>query len=232
MDGPFIDGTKLTNGIDDFGLQVKFVISASKSSDSFVAFFLSLPLGEQNEDLGFGASFCPDAGNQSHTVAKIEQSLVQTIQITFPRGKCDFVVADFTGLAILADPLRELKKLSLVTATLHDGAELRVEGFGIPFANEGHQSHAWINGNAPLLAGDSSSTLLAILARRKLEFLVLEYANILEYRLAIDYLPPPLKYPYGTEHTFDVARYRDIIPKTRVWLSEPTRRSLDADRHC
>lgn len=42
----FIGGTKLTNGIDHFGLHVKFVMSSSKTSHSFVALLLYYPLAD------------------------------------------------------------------------------------------------------------------------------------------------------------------------------------------
>jgi hypothetical protein len=39
---------------------------------------------------------------------------------------------------------------------------------------------------------------------------------MLESKFAIDHLPPAFKYPYGTEHMFDIDRYRDVIPKVKV----------------
>lgn len=60
---PFIDGTKLTNGIDDFGIQFVFAILSTKTSDPFVAFPLRYPLADKNEDVKFAASSRPDTGN-------------------------------------------------------------------------------------------------------------------------------------------------------------------------
>lgn len=126
MDGLFIRGTKLTNGIDDFGIQFVFAILSTKTSDPFVAFPLCYPLADKNEDVEFAASSHPGTGNQPHTVTMIEPTLVHDIKITFPRGKYSFNVTVVTGLDLAAP--REVQKLALVlvTGSLHARADLRV----------------------------------------------------------------------------------------------------------
>lgn len=107
-----------TASILNFGTQVKFVISSSKTSYPFVAFSLCCPLADKNEDVEFAASSRPDAGKQTHTVVMIEPTLEHNIKTTSPRGKCDFDVTVVAGLDLAAP--RELGKLTLVSGRKPD----------------------------------------------------------------------------------------------------------------
>jgi hypothetical protein len=72
------------------------------------------------------------------------------LQIKFPRDQYTTTVAGMSEAAPVA--LKDAKKLSRVQFDLHPGAEVKVEGYGIPFANPEHPSHAWINDDAPIIA--------------------------------------------------------------------------------
>ena len=65
--------------------------------------------------------------------------------------------------------LKGTKRLSRLQLELHPGAEFKIEGYGMPFANPGLPSHAWVNDEAPIVG---NLTLLDLLQQRRLVLFV------------------------------------------------------------
>ena len=109
------------------------------------------------------------------------------------------------------------KKLSRLQLELHPGAEFKIEGYGMPFANPGHPSHMWINHEARIV-GDL--TLVDLLQQRSLILFVDGAAAYLIWKLD-QRLPQPFSYPYGTAHFWNLNRYLKDIPANVVSLVRP-----------
>jgi hypothetical protein len=137
------------------------------------------------------------------------------LQVKFPREKFTVSVVDMTESP--PHPFVGAEQLSRVQIDLHTGAEPKVEGYGKPFANPGHPSHAWINGGAPII-GDLS--LLDMLQQRSFVFFVNDVGKYMTPKFAT--MPPPFSYPYSTEgYGWDMARYQEDIPKNKVSPFQP-----------
>lgn len=106
-----------------------------------------------------------------------------------------------------------MDRLSRVQIDLQTGAKVKVEGFGMPFANRSHASEAWINEQTPIVGG---VTLIGLLQQRNFVLLVNGYENILTPRLDDSFLPSPFSYPYGSDHTWSMERYKEMIPANKV----------------
>ena len=115
------------------------------------------------------------------------------------------------------EPFRSPKKLSRLQLELHPGAEFKIEGYGMPFANPGHPSHTWINHEAPIV-GDL--TLVDLLQQRRLVLFVNGTEAYLTWKLD-QTLPQPFSYPYGTTHVWNLNRYLKDIPANVVSLVSP-----------
>ncbi len=105
--------------------------------------------------------------------------------------------------------MRQATKLARLQIDLQPGADVTIEGFGMPFSNRGHPSDDWINKGTPIVA---DLTVLELLRRRTFVFLVNQHPEPLESDLDEKFLPPAFAYPYGTEHEFNLERYRAMIP--------------------
>lgn len=85
-----------------------------------------------------------------------------------------------------------------------------VKGFGMPFANRGHPSEGFINGDDQI----HGKTLVDILQQDIFRFVVAAPDQILEMHCAQE-MPAPFRYPYGQEHFWDEGRYDEILPETK-----------------
>jgi len=134
-------------------------------------------------------------------------------QVKFPRGKFTYKAVDVAGSGDLSPGLAKSKKMSRVQVDLQPDAEITVCGFGIPFANPGHPVDAWINDNAPIV-GDLS--LASFLVQRTFDLLCQEYASVMVKMLEGSTLPPPFSYPYGSDHTWNLEKYGNLIRDNMV----------------
>ncbi|KAG7284557.1 hypothetical protein NEMBOFW57_010935 [Staphylotrichum longicolle] len=99
------------------------------------------------------------------------------------------------------------------TIRLPDGARIKVDGFGMPFANfENTEVEWWVNNNEPIVDG---ATLLDLVRKREFHFLVLESPIEVQKKWSEEHLPPPFTYPYGTEHDWNWDRYRTLLLETK-----------------
>ncbi len=132
------------------------------------------------------------------------------IPVKFPRGGFTCTVED--APAALATRFGGGKPLALVSVRLKDGERVKVEGFGIPFANyEQPEVAKWVNDNEPIVGG---ITLLDFLRRDEFHLLVSHRPVDIEKRWTEDAMPPPFSYPYGTEHDWDLDRYNELLQET------------------
>ena len=98
---------------------------------------------------------------------------------------------------------------------LKDAAQSTIVGFGMPFANHGHISEAWLASSAPLAGG---LTLLDLLRQRSFSFVVDWWDKELAKVWDESTLAPPFCYPYGKDHAWDFPRYEKLIPANKVRL--------------
>lgn len=95
-------------------------------------------------------------------------------------------------------------------SVLLDGpGKVAVDGFGIPFTNKQNpELDDVVNHNKPIV---EDVTLLDVIRADKIYLVVpLPYIDLgREFSEAS--LPRPFSYPYGTEHSWNLERYRDIL---------------------
>ncbi|KAB5549643.1 P-loop containing nucleoside triphosphate hydrolase protein [Coniochaeta sp. 2T2.1] len=132
-------------------------------------------------------------------------------QVKFPNDEAKYqvTVEDVNGHAELPEPLRVLPRLSSLRVDLLDGGEFTIEGFGLPFANPGHDSEDWLNRFKPIIGG---LDLLSLLRRRSLTFLVPTRSKAVAITKAATYAPFtfPYDYPFGATE-FDIESVADTI---------------------
>jgi len=131
------------------------------------------------------------------------------ITVKFPRGDVAFFCyeANPQQLALFPNAKNVKKGLTLVSAMLR--SPVRVEGFGIPFANpEDQELEGWVNDNQPIVDGVS---LLDFLSRDTFHFLVDYQLRETQWELREELLPPPFHYPYGDQHDWKPERYKRLL---------------------
>ena len=105
------------------------------------------------------------------------------------------------------------KRLCLVTIRLLNGAPVRVQGFGAPFTNREHPQVArWVNDNEPIVDG---ITLRDFLQRDEFHLLVPQTPAECQKHWDENALSPPFSYLYGTEHHWDLDRYKKLLEESK-----------------
>ena len=111
-------------------------------------------------------------------------------------------------LSRFPDAKRAEKGLTYLSVVLGE-VPVKITGFGLPFANaKDAEIEGWVNENKPILNGP---TLLDVLTRGEFELVVAAPMVESQKNFDEDRLPPPFSYPYGTEQSWDVARYKEMI---------------------
>lgn len=136
------------------------------------------------------------------------------IRVKFPRGAIHTVEdAPPTLLSRFPNAKAIERGLALVTVELQDNTEVTVVGFGLPFANPADpELEGWVNDNKPIA---DNYTLVDVIRQRKLYFLVAYVTREVKKNWDDRLLPPPFTYPYGTDHTWDMDKYRRLLAKTK-----------------
>jgi hypothetical protein len=109
----------------------------------------------------------------------------------------------------------------LVSVRLREDAQVRIDGYGLPFRNPEHpEVEGWLNQNTPIVG---TLTLLDFLAQRTfyLAMSITPATRVKEWNDAR--LPLPFNYPYGTDHHWPagnngatgLARYADLLERTK-----------------
>ncbi|KAL7943375.1 hypothetical protein V8C42DRAFT_346827 [Trichoderma barbatum] len=116
------------------------------------------------------------------------------------------------GLGALTMPPEGGNELCLLRVALRKDSEPKVCGLGMPFANPGHPSDGWVNHGEPIVG---NHTLLDTLSRRNFYFVVPSSAKEVYESWAPERVRPPFCYYYGTEHHWDLERYRKMAFKLK-----------------
>ncbi|KAK4150791.1 P-loop containing nucleoside triphosphate hydrolase protein [Chaetomidium leptoderma] len=211
--GPVIGAGK-TFGAGVSVLQARLMAS-TVGPTAWMGFSLSFPLGDDqvdNEKAGFGVRYHSKSSNLPGTRnGVLAQFDWHRVGVMFPRS--GFVSTFEDPPPSLASLFPGARKLCLLSVRLLEGAQVKVDGFGMPFANfENPEVERWVNGNEPIVAG---TTLLDLVQKTEFHVLVLESPVDVQRKWSEEHLPPPFSYPYGTEHDWDWARYRTLLPETK-----------------
>lgn len=82
------------------------------------------------------------------------------MDIKFPRGQVDMTAEQASPAFLNRFPGAE--RFTLISVRLHEGARVRVDGFGMPYKNpEQPAAEGWVNRNTPMVR---ELTLLDFLA--------------------------------------------------------------------
>jgi hypothetical protein len=108
-------------------------------------------------------------------------------------------------------------RLSLLSIRLLEGAQVAIDGFGLPFANAGNPDvEGWVNDNTPMAGG---TTLLELVQRREFHPVVSESCVELRKKWSEDHLSPPFSYPYGIAQPWDLKEdfklYEALVGKNK-----------------
>ncbi|KAK1766326.1 DNA helicase [Phialemonium atrogriseum] len=167
-----------------------------------------------------------------HTFDRRNQRMVPTdlyrITVKFPRGQFSRSSADMTVRNYLPSAVQASKNLTILIVDVHADAEVTVEGFGMPFTNPGHPSEGWINKDEAII---DKVTLLDILQQRHFAFVVGLTADSVDFAWDPMALGDPFSYPYGTEHSWDMARYKTMLLKTKGHQFAPASRFINDNEH-
>ncbi|KIE02685.1 hypothetical protein MAJ_00987, partial [Metarhizium majus ARSEF 297] len=160
---------------------------------AWLGFDIHFPFGEDNEENGFGMCY-----NWSDSEGIAVPAKTYTVTVKFPRHNVLRIIRPVNALTRSRFP-DEKRELSLVEVVLKNDAEVIIEGYGMPYANQGHIAEKWLLENMPIANG---ITIMGLLEQRSYYFVVASEHNKLSEDWNFDILPPPFSYPYGTEHSW------------------------------
>ena len=150
----------------------------------------------------------------------IVQSEHHTLRVRLPRGQVTVAAEQATPAVV--DRFPGTNHLTVVSVRLAEGAQVRVDGFGMPFKNpQDSEVEGWVNHNTPIIHG---MTLVDFLRRREYHFVVPMSTINLAKEWGDDVLLPPFSYPYGTEHHWHedgMDQYTKLLEETKS--AEPFR---------
>ncbi|PTB63892.1 hypothetical protein BBK36DRAFT_1171340 [Trichoderma citrinoviride] len=176
-----------------------------------IGFVFRVPVGEgqtANEEQGFGVRYRFDATLGGGTAIPSDYA---EISVRFPREGCTFACEEASSAVFDRFPNatgRE-KGLTVIRVCLADEARVTVHGFGIPFANaDDPQVEGWVNESKPITG---NLTLLDFIRQRNFYILVRLAPDVASKAFSMEKLPPPFKYPYGTDQRWDVDKFKDLI---------------------
>ncbi|KAI1457787.1 P-loop containing nucleoside triphosphate hydrolase protein [Annulohypoxylon moriforme] len=155
-----------------------------------------------NEEAGFGVRYTHDS-----RLDKLVLPSHHRIVVKFPFGLTRACFRDAGDSLFKLVPGAVGDSFTLVSFFLMRTGKVTIEGFGIPFANKlDPQLERLVNGDQPIT---EDITVADILRQRQFHFLVRSPSCVLDKLLngsdGSSYRCPY----YGTEHHFDVARYKD-----------------------
>lgn len=142
---------------------------------------------------------------------RIEPTSVLELRVIFPIGKfTDNLLDEVPERLRDRFPVSEFRALEI---SLHDGAFVQVDGFGLPFHNPGHDTDDWINKGSVVA---DSMTFIDILRQRKWHIIVKHRVDLFERLWRESLVPAPFAFPYGGDHSFDLARYESLFKDAAV----------------
>ncbi|KAL7892380.1 P-loop containing nucleoside triphosphate hydrolase protein [Trichoderma sp. SZMC 28014] len=186
---------------------------------SWTGFSIEVPYGPNVEDDGFG--MCHGVVNADGSDRTLP---IQTFKITVRLPNNINAYVEELRPSLVNALFQTDKKMCRLDIRLAPGDRSVVLGYGMPFSHPGEQFEAFINNNAPDSVG---VTLIEVLQRREFSFIVASPSNALRSWWTQP-LPPPLRYPYGQEHSWSYERYCDLISENKG-PQFPTAWSFDND---
>ncbi|UNI19580.1 hypothetical protein JDV02_005760 [Purpureocillium takamizusanense] len=145
-----------------------------------------------------------------------QNSLRYTITVKFPHNQFLWSAVLGTesrpkGLSTRLCEGRDISKLRSVLFSIEEGLHVEVDGFGKPYVGGDTELSSWLNLDSPICG---SIALSEILSSRRFRFLIPNEDGMRKFLKACAGQPPNWQgYPFGKIHTFDMKRYRRIIPK-------------------
>ncbi|SCV38782.1 uncharacterized protein FFFS_05971 [Fusarium fujikuroi] len=184
-------------GVSD--IETRLYTRRAATLEQYLAVFIDFPLAASNEDEGFG---------QCHTIDFQSRSPVtcgfRRLRVKFPHE------IEVSFRAATQEEISKLPKtkeaMSWVEVTLKKGAEISVEGFGLPFANASHPAHEWFQhpDSAHVIGG---KTLLGLLQQERFSFIASDPHPSLQVKMDVPSIPAKFDYGYGDIHSWDLERY-------------------------
>ncbi|KAK2001541.1 hypothetical protein LX36DRAFT_344715 [Colletotrichum falcatum] len=175
------------------------------------ALWIDIPLGQDNEDRGFGKVFEYD--RSSERVNPVEH---RSVILKFPRGEEQWEVEQAPADLLSQFPNRENRRYSSVTVHLREKPV--VIGYGMPFANSSApELEDWYNNNLPCVGG---ITFRDFVEQTTFHLLVAKPEMIVEQSFDHVWLGEPFSHSYGTSLEWDVDRLAQLwhrTPRTRVY---------------
>ncbi|UKZ77015.1 hypothetical protein TrVFT333_004731 [Trichoderma virens FT-333] len=176
------------------------IVRHIEGNASWLGFVMEIPRGVNSEDYGFGMCY---SVNPLPT-GKLEPARTYKLEVKFSLFGMEYSVEP-VGSALLELLHGRENQFSVLEVHLGDNSDPRVSGFGMPFANSGHPSDAWINSGQPIIG---KRTLLNILSQRTFRFVVESPADKVQASFVTERMHPPFSYPYDTQHHWDLRNYK------------------------
>ncbi|KAK3327407.1 putative DNA helicase [Cercophora scortea] len=199
-------------GVETTGISSKLIlITKFVHTDAWMGIQLQFPIGDpdDNEETGFGVCHFLDGAIDNGISMPSRQ---HRINIKFPRDGFMRVIRPIDDDATKARFPAFKKNLSLLKIILEDGAQVKVDGFGMPFANPGHPREGWLIRGDPVV---DNFTLLDILQQRTFFVVAEGKSDYLNAAWSEDALPPPFSYPYGSDHSWDMDRFQKQLSQNK-----------------
>ncbi|KAH8667822.1 AAA domain-containing protein [Ilyonectria robusta] len=187
------------------GSHVRSVLRSVNSRDvaPWMGLDIEFPLGASAEDDGFGTVHSPQDRLYDTQPYQFLRVLVK-----FPRGGFSFSYGLLDSSARHRFPGAKKDPL-LLDVFINDGAEVTVEGLGMPFANSDHpEIEGWLNRFEPVANG---MTLIDVFNQRNFTIVVDHGEEYFVKHWNEANLRPPFSYPYGTNHSWDEDRFPSQI---------------------
>ncbi|KAM5342775.1 hypothetical protein ACJ41O_013741 [Fusarium nematophilum] len=196
--GHFFGGKTLGLNSD---IATTLVACRAPDTNPWLGFSIDFPLGESNEDEGFGMTHMV----VREAVARPKPTNVLRLKIKLPRGQID---TSFENLdeATRAKFPKVKSFMSKVNVHIRDGGKVDVEGFGMPFENPKHAAQEWLRhpDTAPVV-GDKS--LLDIILQVEFTFIVQHPHGVLEGKWDYERLPCVFDYGFGVNHSWNLDKH-------------------------
>ncbi|KAK7413376.1 hypothetical protein QQX98_007753 [Neonectria punicea] len=135
--------------------------------------------------------------------------------------------AQFNQLKLHLPPETE-NTFRMVTVQVHNEHAMTVQGFGLPFRGRTPEVDSWINHDKPI---NGVVKLTSLLLQREFTFLVKAEESQLDSLFDMSTMNcTPFSYGFGDEHTWNLERYTETIPRNRGLCFEPRIRYDDSNQ--
>ncbi|KAM5344517.1 hypothetical protein ACJ41O_013053 [Fusarium nematophilum] len=184
----------------------------SRESMPWLGFFIDVPLGTgqtANEESGFGVHHRPNRAHQNNVEAVEQHGII----VKFPKGAFQATFEEAPESIVSRFPNAKGKEKGMTLVTIRLAELVIISRFGVPIANsEDPEVEGWIRDNRPIVQG---YTLQDFLRQEQLQFVSLWCVYDARKHFSESRLPPPFEYPYGSDQSWDLVRFKDLIAKNK-----------------